>query len=182
MSEHAYSNSDPAVVAQFIAAAEAARAAGLRAIAAAETLGRNKGPAVTPGMWSIADTITGLFPDDPTNPPDGWVYVARHATLRPQRGPAGDSARTWFADNPLVPDARAVIARSGLPYYSRTAGEGMRYRLARPHVFHHDGVLWARYLGPVDGDCTWTPRRLSEFHAALEAAAATASVGEDGHA
>ena len=34
-----------------------------------------------------------------------------------------------------------------------------------------DGTVWACYRGGVpDGQCTWTPRRLSEFHAALEAA------------
>lgn len=174
MAEHAFNLDSPTAVGAYAEACEAGRTAGLRAIADAEALGGNDGPAVSRGMWNHADEITGLFAaKDNTPPPAGWVYVARHETLRPARGKAGNAARTWIADHPLTADARATLADTyGLPHYSRTYADGLRYRIARPHVFQYAGALWARYQGDIDGDCLWTPQPLSAFYTALEAAQA----------
>jgi hypothetical protein len=89
----------------------------------------------------------------------------------PRRGKAGDAARAWLREYQLDVDPRVVLAERGLPHNGRRPkddGLGSFY-ITKPKVFVHDSILWALYSGEVDGDCTWTPRRLSEFHAAWEA-------------
>lgn len=174
MRESAYSLNNHDAHTAYIAACEAGRAAGQRAIEDAKVLGHNDGPAVSRGLGDSPDVITGLFAADPADPPAGWVYVQSREVLRPRRGRDGHTARAWIANHQLAPDPRATLVAFGLPHYSRSAADAGRYRIARPHVFHHEGVLWARYEGVVDGECLWTPRPLSAFHAALEAGQAEA--------
>jgi hypothetical protein len=171
VNESAYSTDDRATVAAYVEACDARRAAGLRAVAAADALGHNKGPAVRTGMWGIPDEITALFPDDATDPQDGWTYLKGRDLLVPRRGKAGDAARTWLNDHQLGADPRVVLAERGLPYNGRRPKEGSlgSFYITRPKVFVHDDTLWALYTGEINGDCTWTPRRLSEFHTAFEA-------------
>lgn len=80
---------------------------------------------------------------------------------------AGEQARKWLADH-QPPDLRAVLAAHGLPRTSRLTRDG-GYLISTPQVFLHEGTVWALYKGTPDGQCSWQPRKLSEFYAALEA-------------
>ena len=179
MTETAYSTNDPKIVAAFQEARTAERTAARRAVDDAVALGKNKGPLIVRGIWDIPDRVVGLAPDDPTDPPEGWVYIKTRDRLEPRRGNAGVAARDWLAAHQPI-DVRRVLTKHGLPRNSKSADSDVsgRYQLLSPTVFEHEGALWARYRGEVDviaGECTWTPRKLSEFYAAREAVEAVAA-------
>ena len=107
--------------------------------------------------------------------PEGWRIVA--GNLEPRRGKPGEQARQWLADHQPV-DVRHVLTGHGLPYEVWVPNpKAGNYRVCKPEIFEHEGVLWALYeaqpgTGGIvvdDAKCTWTPRKLSEFHAAFEA-------------
>ncbi len=107
--------------------------------------------------------------------PEGWRVV--RGQLEPRRGKPGETARRWLADHQPV-DVRHVLTKHGLPrdvwVPNPKAGN---YRVCKPEIFEHLGILWALYeaepgsseIGFDNTPCTWTPRKLSEFHAAFEA-------------
>lgn len=162
MNEHAYSTDDPATVAAFKATAIAYNEMGGRAREDAEKLGNNKGALIVGGVLG-APRVVGLAADDPANPPEGWQYVKGRDQLEPRRGKAGESARQWLAGH-QPPDLRGVLAEHGLPVYYRNGN-----KIGNPALFLHDDTVWALYGGYPEGECTWTQRKLSEFHAAQEA-------------
>jgi hypothetical protein len=184
MTDTAYSTDDPAIVAAFIAARDAGNAFATQVIADAAALGRNKGPLRTSDLHDGTYTTAGLAPDDPTDPPVGWVYSKGRDMLVPRRGKAGDAARRWLDGHqpPTGSQVRAVMAEHGLPLNDMLgAGQnGMSIRFNVPEIAHHDGTLWALYQGTPGSwfggkdqpKCTWTPRKLSEYYAAREAAEA----------
>jgi hypothetical protein len=167
--EHAYSTNNPDVVAAFTAAAEARTAFARRVVADAKALGSNKGPLHNTHVFGGDETV-GLAVDDADNPPDGWTPSKGRGYLVPRRGAPGADARRWLADHqpPAGSDVRAVMADHGLP---RTTGLDFDHTntISTPLLFCHDGEVWALYKRQPDDECTWTPRRLSEFHAAREA-------------
>lgn len=174
----AYSTDDPTAVAAFTAARDASVAFARKVVADAEALGKNKGALRTStGSDGGYETI-GIAPDDPDDPPEGWVYSKAREALVPRRGKAGESARKWLAEHqpPKETRIRAVMAEHGLPV-NDMHGDG---RFGLPAIGVHDGVLWALYLGTPGlwfaGDkqpeITWTPRKLSEYYAAHEASEA----------
>lgn len=178
--QHAYSTDNPDTVAAFTAAVKARSAFAARIIAAAETLGNNKGPLRGGGVMTGYLTV-GLAPDDPENPPAGWRYLKSRDRLEPARGKAGDAARAWLNEHqpPADADGRTVMEAHGLP---RTTGLGATFStgmVSTPQIFEHDGSVWALYDRKPEKECTWTPRKLSEYHAAREAfeAADTTSEG-----
>jgi hypothetical protein len=127
-------------------------------------------------------SIAGLATDNPDDPPEGWQWSASAGYLKPRRGKAGQVARDWLDDHALPElDARAVLACHGLPRASRDAHDGASYKVMLPDLFEHDGTIWVLYTGTPGawgGDLDpgvgeqWTPRKLSEFYAAKEAAEA----------
>jgi hypothetical protein len=169
--QHAYSTDNPEIVAAFVAAVQARSAFAARIIADAEALGNNKGPLRTAGVLGLDRTV-GLAPDDPENPPAGWRYMKSLNRLEPvARGKAGEAARAWLAAHQPSPaeDGRAVLEGHGLP---RTTGMSAMFSsgtVSTPQIFEHDGTVWALYDRKPERECTWTPRKLSEFHAAREA-------------
>jgi hypothetical protein len=165
VAEHAFSTSDPAIVAAFRETVAGGTAAMDRAVADAKTVGKNKGLMVTRSVFAGIQ-IVGLAPDDPTDPPDGWRAV--RGQLEPRRGKPGDGARQWLAAH-QPPDLRGVLEKHGLPRHTRMDLEGSDRAMRTPRIFEHDGNVWALYRGAPEGDCTWTPRKISEFHAAQEA-------------
>lgn len=170
--EQVFSTDDPAIVAAFRAAEATRQETARRIIDDAEALGKNRGVQFRAGVWNLPDRIEGLFVDDPADPPEGWVYVKGRDRLEPRRGAAGEVARQWLADHQPFDVRHAMIAH-GLPRNARSSAElSGAYRLIPPVVFEHEGVLWAHYrghLGGMEGECTWTPRKLSEYYAAREA-------------
>lgn len=171
MTEIVFSTDDPEIVSAFQEARVAEHAAAVRATGDAAALGKNKGPLIVYGVWDMADRVVGLAADDPADPPEGWVYVKTRDRLEPRRHAAGHAAQDWLAAHQPV-DVRKVMTGHGLPRNSRSVNElSGSYRLSPPLLFEYQGVLWARYrgfLGGMEGECTWTPRKLSEFYAAYE--------------
>ncbi|MCG5464173.1 hypothetical protein MED01_002338 [Micromonospora sp. MED01] len=171
MTEHVYSTSDPDVVTAYTETARNFDDMGRRAREDAEKLGNNKGALIVNRRTS-APEVVGLSADDPEKPPQGWRYSKTEGHLVPRRGKPGDPARQWLeAHQP--PDMRAVMEANGLPRFCKH-GEDLRWFLATPGLFEHDGTVWAMYPTEPDGDCTWDRRKLSEWHAAREAVAAAA--------
>lgn len=177
MTHTAYSTSDPTIVAAYNTTADAFNDMGRRCREDAEKLGKNKGALIVRDRIS-GPRVVGLGADDPTDPPEGWRFSKRDDHLVPRRGKPGESARQWL-DAHQPPDLRKVLEAHGLPRYSKT-GENLENFLGTPGLLVHDGTVWALYRGEPDGECTWTPRRVSEFHAAseaLEAAEAATAAG-----
>lgn len=168
--QHAYSTDDPAVVAAFTAAIQARCDFSQRVVDDAETLGKNKGVLRMGGVFGRCETV-GLAPDDPNDPPEGWTYIRSRDRLEPRRGKAGDAARRWLADHqpPDDADGRTAMEAHGLPRHTGLDRGFSTGRISTPRIFHHDGTVWALYSGKPDGECTWAPRRLSEYYAAQEA-------------
>jgi hypothetical protein len=136
-------------------------------------LGGAKNPLVRTGIWGSPDELVALEPDGSGETPDGWRIVRNR--IEPRRGKAGDTARRWLADR-QPPDLRHTLTKHGLPRHASVATGSGGFRLLAPTLFEHDGTLWACYDGePGHGyfdngqTCTWSPRKLSEFHAAREA-------------
>ena len=168
MTEHAYSTDDPAAVAAFKAATDALADCQRRARESTEELGKNNGPLIyRHPLFGLE--VVGLAALDPADPPQGWRYLKTREYLVPRRGAAGDAARKWLADH-QPPNLRAIMADHGLPRCSKSDPDSMSYRIMAPKVFEYQGTVWALYRGVIDGECSWTPRKLSEFHAAREAA------------
>lgn len=181
MQEHAYSTSDPAAVAAFKAASDALGDCQRRNREDAKELGKNNGPMILRHPLFGLEVV-GLATLDPEDPPEGWRHLMGVGHLMPRRGKAGEAPRKWLADH-QPPDLRGIMADHGLPRSSKSDPESMSYRIMTPKLFEHNGTVWALYRGVIDGECSWTPRKLSEFYAALEAAeeaekqAETAGVG-----
>jgi hypothetical protein len=178
--EYAYSTDNPEAVAAFRQTRADLISFKDRVRAACAELGGNNGPLVRQGIWGSPDEIVGLDPDDSGTIPEGWRIV--RGRLEPRRGKPGDGARKWLAEH-QPPDMRHAMVGHGLPRHSQTPSNTGGFRLSAPALFEHDGVLWACYSGkPGEGviddgqACTWTPRKLSEFHAAREAVKAAKAV------
>lgn len=167
MTEHVYATNDTATVAVYRETVAAFNEMGRKAGEDAEALGKNKGALIRNHRVS-APEVVGLGADDPTDPPAGWRYSKAEECLVPRRGQAGEPARQWL-DAHQPPDLRAVLEQHGLPRTCKP-GEDFRFFLSTPGVFEHDGTVWALYPAAPDGECAWTPRKLSEWHAAREAA------------
>jgi hypothetical protein len=175
MSEIAYSTDNPEAVAAFRAACAERNEFGPRVKAAAEQLGKNNGALFFSGVFGPR-TCAGLAPADPADPPEGWVYSKTKDLLVPRRGKAGDVARAWLDEHKSPVDPLNVLSDHGLPRNDDLGADSQgRMRVGVPEVFHHDGVLWAHYRGGPHGlfgspkECSWTPRKLSEYFAAREA-------------
>lgn len=166
MTEHAYSTDNPEVVTAYRITVAEFNDCGRRARESAARLGKNSGPLIVTSRVS-APRVVGLSTTSPNDPPDGWRYSKSEQHLVPRRGRPGEPARRWL-DAHQPPDLRAVLERHGLPRTCKPGPE-LRWFLATPGVFEHDGTVWALYPNEPDGECTWTPRKLSEFHAAREA-------------
>jgi hypothetical protein len=173
MSSYAYSTDEPEILAAFREAAAAMADYLPRLREEIATIGGAKNPLVFSGMWGSPDELVALEPDGSGVIPDGWRMV--RSRLEPRRGGPGEGARKWLADH-QPPDIRHTLAAHGLPRHAYLSSPSGGFRLIPPVLFEHDGSLWACYDGEPgrgyldDGKpCTWTPRRLSEFHAAKEA-------------
>jgi len=169
---YAYSTTDPAALAAWRDTMTAEHAHHQTMRAAIDAMPGAKGTIVRQGIFHARDRIIALIPDGSGQVPDGWRLV--RGNLEPRRGMPGDNARAWLeAHQPS--DVRAVLTGHGLPRFSTRPAGGGRVLNYEPVIFEQDGTLWACYRGkPGDllnssATCTWTPRRLSEFHAALEA-------------
>ncbi|PZG12451.1 hypothetical protein C1I95_25725 [Micromonospora craterilacus] len=171
--ERAYSTADPAIVAAYRRAVAARKAAFDRLSADLKTLGAGPRVKAYAGTFpGSADTITAIEQQG-DHIPDGWRLV--RGNLEPRRGKPGEDARRWLADHQPV-DVRHAMESHGLPRAAWIPrGSDLGYRVVAPRLFEHDGTLWALYdaePGTVEfdsGKCSWTPRKLSEFHAADEA-------------
>jgi hypothetical protein len=179
MPQRAYSTDNPEAVAAFRQARADAIAFGPKIDAATKALGKNGGALFFSGGFD-SGRPAGLNADDPNDPPEGWIFSKTKDHLVPRRGKPGDPARAWIEAHKRPADALTVLAEHGLPRYDRLGGGSGwgSYRLGSPEVLHHEGVLWARYRGEPDGtfggpkECTWLPRKLSEYYAAREAVVA----------
>lgn len=194
MTETAYSTDNPEIVAAYRDACAARRDHARRIVDAVRDLGADHERILGTGDGISAPTITGLTPlrrPDTVVPnndedyegavhltnyviPDGWRIVRER--LEPRRGKPGQAAREWLAQHQPV-DVRGVMSTHGLPRAAWIPRRGdFGYTVSAPNLFEHDGTLWACYAGePGAGEmdrgetCTWTPRKLSEYHAAKEA-------------
>ncbi|AXH89440.1 hypothetical protein [Micromonospora aurantiaca] len=174
--EHAYSTNDPTIVNAYRQALADRAEMGKKIAADVKALGA--GPRVfvrDSGFSGISRSITAIEQQG-DHIPDGWRVV--RGNLEPRRGKPGEAARQWLAEHQPV-DVRAVMEKHGLPrscWLPRAQEFG--WSISRPALFEHDGEVWACYaVEPGTSDsgfdtekCTWTPRKLSEFHAAREAA------------
>jgi hypothetical protein len=185
--ENAYSTDRPEVVAAYRQTVQQRREFGQRVMADCAALGGNQGPLMRRGIWGHPDEIIGLGPDGSGVNPDGWRLVRGRLEPRPRK--PGEPARRWLAEH-QPPDVRHVLTRHGLPRHSTTPvrERGMTYRVTQPALFELDGVLWVCYqdkpgddlmAGETLDESIWTQRRLSEFHAAREAAEARHAAERD---
>lgn len=171
---HAYSTSDSSALKAYRYATEASRTYGKRIRRDVEALGAGPHVYVNRGMFGSPDKLVALEQDGDVVP-EGWRVV--RGRLEPRRGRPGEGARQWLADHQPV-DVRHVMQRYGLPRASWVPrGDAFGWRIISPELFEHDGELWACYQGKpgrADSDfdreqCTWTPRKVSEYYAAKEA-------------
>jgi hypothetical protein len=170
--QRAYSTDDPEAVAAYREAKEAHPAFAERLRSDVEALGA--GPRVYLRTGFSVKEITALEQKG-DHIPEGWRVV--RGNLVPRRGKPGEGARRWLMDH-QPPDAREMLVPHGLPrdVWVPNHDQG-NYRVCAPEIFEHKGVLWALYeaepgaqeIGFDSSPCTWTPRKLSEFHAAFEA-------------
>jgi hypothetical protein len=176
--KYVYATSDPAAIAAFHAAHGLFQEFGQRVIDDAAKLGNNKGILHRSGFGSLPHFV-GLIPDEPTNPPAGWRYLKSRDQLEPiARGKAGEPARQWLTDHQFPPEAdvREALAKFGLQRSVQYCDDTGLY-FGGPDLLEHDGTLWARYAAEAE-KCTWQRRKLSEFHAAAEAAEQAAAEAE----
>lgn len=187
--EHAYSTDNPETVNAYLRAVDQRNAFGKWMRTELDKLGAGPRVFLRGGGFSGDKQRVTAIEQTGDHIPDGWRVV--RGNLEPRRGKPGEAARQWLADHQPV-DVRHVMEGHGLPrssWVSRDGGFG--WTIVTPKLFEHDGVLWACYDGePGTGEsgfdtqkCTWTPRKLSEFHAAWEAvqaadAAVTAAGGQ----
>jgi hypothetical protein len=184
MDECAYSTDNPAAVAAYRQALTERNAYTARIRPDLEALGA--GPSVyfrSSGFPGSPDRVSAIEHRG-DHVPDGWRLV--RGSLEPRRGKPGEDARRWLAAHQPV-DVRHVMESHGLPRASWLPREReFGWQIVSPYLFEYDGTLWACYAsepGTTDSGfdrqrCTWTRRKLSEFHAAREAMeAATAAAG-----
>ena len=145
--EQAYSTDNPEAVAAYRKIVADMAAFGERIREDCAALGGNKGALIRRGIWGSPDRIVGLEPDGSGQIPPGWRVVRER--LEPRRGKPGEDARRWLEDH-QPPDVRHGMVEHGLPRHSSVPTE-TGYRIDQENA------------------CTWTPRKLSEFHAAREA-------------
>lgn len=179
----AYSTTDSELIAAYREASETLHEHAVKVCDAARELGRNKGVYKSGGGMFDHAKVSGLAPDDPNNPPDGWTYIKSRGQLEPRRGKSGDPARAWMKANeaPKI-DVRGMLAeRFGLPRYSVT-DDGVGCGLVGcPSMLFHNETLWIAYTGRPGTDPFgfrddfvepderwWTLRRPSEWYAARE--------------
>lgn len=167
MTEHVYSTSDPTIVAAYRDTRAAFNDMGRQCREDAEKLGKNKGALIVQDRIS-GPRVVGLAADDPADPPAGWRYSKGEGNLVPRRGKPGEVARQWL-DAHQPPDLRKTLEGHGLPRFC-DSGTDLRWFLATPGVLEHDGTVWAMYPAEPDGECSWERRKVSEWHAAKEAA------------
>jgi hypothetical protein len=174
MTQHAYSTDNPEAVAVYLAAKANQETWRDRVMAALEALGAGPQVYIRNGMFGDPNRIIALEPKG-NHVPEGWRLLKRDGLLHPRRGKPGDPARKWLADH-QPQDVRHALVAYGLPrnvWVPRSSNFG--YRVVAPDIFEHARVLWARYEAEPGKDdshsepCTWTPRKLSEYHAAFEA-------------
>lgn len=174
--EHAYSTADSTAVAAYRQAKADHVTFAERMRADVEALGAGPRVFLRGGGFGSPQRVTALEQKG-DHIPDGWRMV--RGNLEPRRGKPGESARQWLADHQPT-DARHVLIKHGLPYEVWVPNpKAGNYRVCQPEIFEHDSTLWALYenepgAGEIafdDAKCTWTPRKLSEFYAAKEAAA-----------
>lgn len=173
-SEFAYSTSAPATLAAYRQALVDRATMGKKVAASLEELGA--GPQVymiSDGIPGTRDRFTAIQPQG-DHVPEGWRLMKRSGLLEPRRGKPGEAARAWFAEHQPV-DVRHVMEQHGLPR-SAWKPSPSGYSISTPQLFDGGDALWARYASePGTGGafdtkpCTWTPRKLSEFHTAWEA-------------
>lgn len=172
--EHAYSTDGPEIVAAYRQALADRAETGKRISAAIKELGAGPRAYVrSSGFPGYKDRLTAIEQSG-DHIPEGWRVV--RGNLEPRRGKPGEAARQWLADHQPV-DVRHVMERHGLPRATWIPRDGESgWMISSPKLFEHANTLWACYEGEpgaggsgFDTDkCTWTPRKLSEFHAALE--------------
>jgi hypothetical protein len=177
--EYAYSTDNPEAVAAFRQTGTDMSTFLTRLRADIAALPGVANPLVYRGVWGLRDELVALEPDGSGVVPDGWRLV--RGRFEPRRGKPGDAARKWLADH-QPPDVRHTLTQHGLPRHVSIATGAGGFRMVSPMLFEHDGVLWACFSAEPSkgffGDedpCTWTPRKLSEFHAAREAVEAAKS-------
>jgi len=172
LAETAYSTDHPDVIAAWRDIADREDVFRTQAKAAAELVGKNRGVLFSTNVLG-ARVPLGLAHIDPADPPTGWTFKARRDCLVPV---SADAKRWLAAQQPPKPDLRGVMAEHGLPR-NQAVGGG---RMGTPELFLHEGTIWVHYRGRPDGSfggpfdtpdpAVWTPRRLSEYHTAREAA------------
>lgn len=183
MAEQAYATTDPAIVAAFAKACVAERHFAESVVESAQAIGKNKGALRESGAFGAPRTI-GLAADNPADPPEGWRYLKGQDMLSPRQGKAGDSARQWLKQFQPTVWPRSILESHGLPY-NDLLGEADVFprKFNVPRVFMFDGTIWALYTGTpgswITGaiEPTWERRKLSEYHAALEAHQANEAAG-----
>jgi hypothetical protein len=178
--QHAYSTDNAEAVAAYRKAKADHPTFVERVRADLEALGAGPRIYLQGGGFGSPKTVTALEQKG-DHIPEGWRVV--RGNLEPRRGKPGEAARQWLADHQPV-DVRHVLVQHGLPrdvwVPNPNAGN---YRVCAPEIFEHDGVLWALYEAEPGTEeisfnsarCTWTPRKLSEFHAAREASEAVSA-------
>jgi hypothetical protein len=175
MTQHAYSTDNAEIVAAYRAAKDAHGTFASRLLADLQALGAGPRVYIRNGFGG-PNEVTALEQKG-DHVPDGWRLMKSSGNLEPRRGKPGEPARQWLAEHQPV-DVRHVLTQHGLPrsVWVPNPGAG-NYRVCAPDIFEHQGVLWALYeaepgaeeIGFDNSRCTWTPRKLSEFHAAFEA-------------
>lgn len=185
--QHAYSTNNPDHVTLYRTTIVEAETARIRVRDALAALGvgmevRTEGG--SPFSGGTHHTITALQPVG-DHAPDGW-RISAAGELVPRRGKPGDPARAWIADH-RIPNVRGCLAVTGLARAAWVPGTGFGWRIVPPTVFEHDGTLWALYQaepgsteresGFDNARCTWTPRKLSDYHIAREAHEAATTTG-----
>lgn len=172
--EFAYSTDKAEVVAAYLQALADRNAFKDNIRADLETLGTG------PQIYYVSESFSGgrdritALEQKGDHIPDGWRVMKRTGLLEPRRGKPGEPARQWLADHQPI-DVRYVMEQHGLPrtvWLPTDSG----YRIVSPKLFEYDGTLWACYPGEPGRSggfdnkaCTWTPRKMSEFYAAVEA-------------
>ncbi len=174
--EHAYSTDNPEIVDAYRRAVEKHNAFGQWMRTELDALGAGPRVLVRSSHFSGDKQELTAIEQSGDHIPEGWRKV--RGNLEPRRGKPGEAARQWLADHQPV-DVRHVMEGHGLPRscWIPASPGSFSFRLVSPELFEHDGTLWACYEGEPgtsdsgfdDKPCTWTPRKLSEFHAAREA-------------
>lgn len=180
MTETAYVTHDPETVAAMREAMATYRAWGSALAPAAAALGKNQGALGSAGLGS-EPRIHGLKPDDPADPPEGWIYRKGQDMLVPRNGAPGEGARAWLRRHCTPPKRPSkVLIEHGMPPYSGTPVRGGQHSIHRAeitptpdavHVLHRGDITngLARLWGGLDEmHERWQPEPLSAYHLARE--------------